>query len=72
MPVIATRYRLQIQGNEYPTQMINMEFDSLAQIKQFLKKTTFVQYINLRVYKLELNVDNTTHNATITSTELNW
>lgn len=69
--VIATKYRLQIQGTGNTSDMVYFDFDNITQIKSLLKRTMFVQQIKYRLYKVEVKVD-VNSVAQLTLTEINW
>lgn len=66
--VIAKRYTVTLvyQGDA----SIDFSFNSILEVKQFLKNIIDDTNINIRVYQVLANLNTTTHAVTFTQTEL--
>lgn len=66
--VIAKRYLVTLTYQSDAS--IDFSFNSILEVKQFLKNIIDDTSINIRVYQVLVNLNTTTHAVTFTQTEL--
>ena len=66
--IISTKYRVTMLYLSDGS--ISFDFNSILELKQFLKNISDDSSINIRVYKVVVNLNTSTHAVTFTTTEL--